>query len=146
MIDIDFLSEFSEPAEARPTKTGSERACILFISAPAINSIELSIRELIAIEPVMQTGMMEFLDADGVAEESNSAEVQMFKERNVAMGVPADGIAWSSEISELREQIHAHLQEHASLARSLGEGAKFSDYCAAARREKMVPLALRDFC
>jgi hypothetical protein len=124
--DISF-DDMSEPAEARPSRAGIERGCIMWVSAPAVNSIELSIRELIAIEPVLQTPMMEFLDADGVAEEPNSAEIQMFHERNAAMGVPPEGIAWSAEIAEIREQIHEHLQRHASLARSLGEFGKFSD-------------------
>jgi hypothetical protein len=144
MIDVDF-SDMSEPAESRPTKSGSERGEILFINAPAVNSIEISIREMMAAEPALCPEAVEFMDATGTVEEPNKAEIQMRRERLVNMGLPPNGIEYTAEIGELRDQIFAHLQEHASLARSLGECAKYEDYIAACKRESMTPLALRDY-
>lgn len=145
MIDVVDFSDMSEPAESRPTKTGSERGGILFINARAVNSIEISIRELMATEPALCPEEVLFLDAAGDVEEPNKAEIQMRRERLVHLGLPPDGIQYTPEIGALREQIFAHLQEHASLARSLGEGAKYEDYIAACKRESMTPLHLRDY-
>lgn len=130
MTDIDF-DDMAEPAEERPTKYGSARGGVIFLQAAAVNSIELSIRSIIAAEPALYSPV-EFLDSDGNVEPKHRAEFD-------------DEIPHTPELAVLRSQIFAHLQQHVSLARSLGEDGSYQQYVAACKREGMTPLSLADY-
>src|SRR5262249_29501976 len=116
-IEIDFDSDFdafTAPAEKRPAKSGETSGGIMALDSCAMNSVEISIREMLCIEPVLYEGPPEFIGADGQPEESNSAEVEMEKTKLRILGLPEEGVAPSPALDSLREKIRAHLQEHAA--------------------------------
>jgi hypothetical protein len=149
MNDPDFTDDFSDmsaPAEARADKDGNVRPPgILFVTAPAVNSIEISILEMMVTEPLLFPPPVEFLDGDGQVEPQNPAEVEMYSQACKHIGLGPDGVPWSPQIGELQDQIHAELQFHASLARSLGESGTIEDYRRKCIAEGVAPLALRDY-
>jgi hypothetical protein len=80
---FDDMSDMSQAAEAKPAPDGGvERAAgILFVGSRAVNSIEISINELMVIEPLLFPPPVEFLDAEGNVEPQNASEIQITRER-----------------------------------------------------------------
>jgi hypothetical protein len=130
--EIDF-DDMSEPAEDRPAKDGGQRkGGIMFLQAPALNSIELAIRAKIAQQPLLIETSIAFVDEDGNTEGHHRNEF-------------SDATLDTPERARLRNDIFGALSEHAALARSLGTAGTWQQYVDACNREKMSPLALADY-
>jgi hypothetical protein len=119
----DF-DDFQGPTADDPGGKKAKPVAVMWLTAPAVNSIELSLRELQMTEPTLDEVEVMFGDDDEVQGEQ-------------APNDPAHDKA--------QENLQRFYAAHIALARSLGPNATFADYCRAAELHHMKPVMLRDY-
>src|SRR5689334_15612802 len=121
-LDIEF-DDFASAGETIITK-GSTQSGVMYLTAPAKNSVEMTIIEMATLDPILEIDI-EFVEPD--------------------TQLPAREVVSDPEMDKARSDLSRFYEAHRTLARSMGDDWSYQRYCQLCRDNGMVPLKLKGF-